>query len=95
MLVQNETLREHALGNFKAMVHAMARDPAMILWLDNAVSRKGEPNENWARELLELFTVGESSESAAYTEFDVQELEGGPTIRVGSTPGAYSRAPAS
>ncbi len=73
MLVQNETLRQHALGNFKEMVHAVARDPAMILWLNNAENRVGNANENWARELLELFTVGESSESAAYTEFDIQE----------------------
>ncbi len=73
MLVQNETLRRHALGNFKEMVHAIARDPAMILWLNNAENRVGSANENWARELLELFTVGESSESAAYGEFDIQE----------------------
>ncbi len=73
MLVQNETLRRHALGNFKEMVHAIARDPTMILWLNNAENRVGSANENWARELLELFTVGESSESAAYGEFDIQE----------------------
>ncbi len=72
-LVQNETLRQYALGNFKEMVHAIARDPAMILWLNNAENRVGNANENWARELLELFTVGESSESAAYNEFDIQE----------------------
>ena len=72
-LVQNETLRQYALGNFKEMVHAIARDPAMILWLNNAENRVGNANENWARELLELFTVGESSESAAYAEFDIQE----------------------
>ena len=72
-LVQNELLRQYALGNFKEMVHAIARDPAMILWLNNAENRVGNANENWARELLELFTVGESSESAAYTEFDIQE----------------------
>ena len=45
----------------------------MILWLNNAENRVGSANENWARELLELFTVGESSESAAYGEFDIQE----------------------
>ncbi len=73
MLVQNETLRQYALGNFREMVHAIARDPAMILWLNNAGNKAGKPNDNWGRELLELFTVGESSESAAYTEFDVQE----------------------
>ncbi len=73
MLVQNETLRQYALGNFKEMVHSIARDPAMILWLNNAENRVGRPNENWARELFELFTVGESSESAAYAETDIQE----------------------
>ncbi len=70
VLVQNQTLRSHALGNFKEMVHAIARDPAMIYWLDNLTNVVGEPNENWARELMELFTMGEGN---GYTEFDIQE----------------------
>ncbi len=70
MQVQNETLREHALGNFREMVLAIARDPAMIVWLNNFENVKGRPNENWARELLELFTMGEGN---GYTEQDIQE----------------------
>lgn len=70
MLVQNDILRTHALGNFKEMVLAVARDPAMIVWLDNFSNVAGSPNENWARELLELFTMGEGN---GYTELDIQE----------------------
>lgn len=66
---QNETLRSNALGNFGALLRAMTRDPAMIRWLDLGRSRKGEPNENFAREVLELFTLGEGH----YTETDVKE----------------------
>ncbi len=70
MLVQNQTLRQHALGNFKSLVEAIARDPAMIVWLNNFENVKGSPNENWARELMELFTMGEGN---GYTETDIQE----------------------
>lgn len=70
MQLQNQTLREHALGNFKSMVEAVAADPAMIIWLNNFENVKGHPNENWARELFELFTMGEGN---GYTEFDIQE----------------------
>lgn len=66
---QNVLLRRHALGNFGALLHAIARDPAMLLYLDNARSRKQAPNENFARELLELFTLGEGN----YTEADMKE----------------------
>jgi len=66
---QNVLLRRHALGNFGALLHAIARDPAMLLYLDNARSRKPAPNENFARELLELFTLGEGR----YTEADMKE----------------------
>jgi uncharacterized protein (DUF1800 family) len=66
---QNATLRRHALGNFRQFVHAVAADPAMIVYLDGARSRRGEPNENFARELLELFTLGEGR----YTEQDIKE----------------------
>ncbi len=68
--IQNDTLRAHALGNFKEMVRQIARDPAMIVWLDNLSNVAGSPNENWARELMELFTMGEGS---GYTEGDIQE----------------------
>jgi uncharacterized protein (DUF1800 family) len=69
MYRQNLLLREHALGNFRDMLHAVARDPAMILYLDNASNRKGSPNENFAREVMELFTLGEGN----YSEQDVKE----------------------
>ena len=58
MLDQNELLRRHALGNFTELTIGIARDPAMLRWLDNFLNRKEQPNENFARELLELFTLG-------------------------------------
>jgi uncharacterized protein (DUF1800 family) len=69
MYRQNVTLRADALGNFGAMLHAIAHDPAMIVYLDSAQNRKGAPNENFARELMELFTLGEGN----YSERDVKE----------------------
>jgi uncharacterized protein (DUF1800 family) len=69
MYRQNLLLRRHALGNFGDLLHAAAKDPAMIIYLDSAANRRGEPNENFARELMELFTVGEGR----YTETDVKE----------------------
>ncbi len=55
---QNDILRRHALGNFAALTKEISRDPAMMIYLDLQQSRKEHPNENWARELMELFTVG-------------------------------------
>ncbi len=69
MWLQNETLRRHALGNFVALTKAMSRDPAMMIYLDLQQSRKEHPNENWARELMELFTVGIGN----YSENDIRE----------------------
>jgi len=69
MYRQNVTLRANALGNFGTMLYAIARDPAMVIYLDSAQNRKGTPNENFARELMELFTLGEGH----YTEQDVKE----------------------
>lgn len=66
---QNETLRKHALGGFAAMLEAMVADPAMLVWLDGGTSKKEKPNENFAREFLELFTLGVSH----YTERDIRE----------------------
>jgi len=66
---QNVLLREHALGNFAAMLKAVSRDPAMLVYLDSATNRRGRPNENFAREVMELFTLGEGS----YTEQDIRE----------------------
>ena len=66
---QNQLFREHALGNFRQMTHAISKDPAMLGYLDNFKSTKKSPNENFARELLELFTLGEGN----YTENDIKE----------------------
>lgn len=70
MQVQHNTLRKHALGNFGEMLHAMSKDPAMILWLNNQQNKKNAPNENFAREVMELFTLGEGN---GYTEKDIKE----------------------
>jgi uncharacterized protein (DUF1800 family) len=67
---QNQLLRNYALGNFAELVQAIAKDPAMLIYLDSAINRKAHPNENFARELMELFCLGEGS----YSERDVQEL---------------------
>ncbi len=69
MYAQNATLRAHAVGNFAALLHAASKDPAMLVYLDVAQSRRGQPNENFAREVMELFTLGEGH----YTEQDVKE----------------------
>jgi len=69
MYRQNVTLRRYALGNYADLLHAIARDPAMLLYLNNQQNRSGAPNENFARELLELFTLGEGH----YTEQDIHE----------------------
>jgi uncharacterized protein (DUF1800 family) len=69
MYHQNALLRREALGNFATLLHAVARDPAMLIYLDNARSRRQAPNENFAREVMELFTLGEGH----YTERDIKE----------------------
>lgn len=66
---QNESLRSHALGYFGDMLQAMTRDPAMLIWLDSNTNRKGAPNENYAREIFELFSLGEGH----YIEDDIKE----------------------
>ncbi|MCB0629381.1 MAG: DUF1800 domain-containing protein [Saprospiraceae bacterium] len=68
-LQQLALLEQHALGNFRDLVLAIARDPAMIRYLNNQQNRKQTPNENFARELMELFTIGRGH----YTEQDVKE----------------------
>jgi len=70
MLVrQNELFREHAFGDFRALTQSVAKDPAMMFYLDSQNSKKGSPNENFAREVMELFTLGEGN----YTEDDIKE----------------------
>ena len=67
---QNQMLRANCAGNFEALVIAVSQDPAMLLYLDNALSRPERPNENYARELMELFTLGEGN----YSEDDIKQL---------------------
>ena len=69
MYEQNATLRANAVGNFATLLHAASKGPAMLIYLDVAQSRKGQPNENFAREVMELFTLGEGQ----YTEQDIKE----------------------
>lgn len=69
MYWQSELFRRFAFGNFKEFVKAVAIDPAMLLYLDGTKNRVGNPNENFSRELLELFTIGVDH----YTQVDIQE----------------------
>src|SRR6266850_354612 len=66
---QNELFRRLATGNWLEMLIEVAQDPAMLVWLDQAQSRKEHPNENFAREVMELFALGEGH----YTEKDITE----------------------
>ena len=70
MLDQNEFLRSHALGSFESMLLGLTKDPAMLIWLNGIQNTKWSPNENYARELMELFTLGAGR---GYTEDDVRE----------------------
>ena len=72
MLEQNATIRSHALGSFKDLLMDLTVDPAMLLWLDGVENRASDVNENYAREVMELFTLG--ADRGAYTEQDVREL---------------------
>lgn len=69
MLAQNEFLRANALGTSDNLLKGISRDPAMMVWLDLQTSTKAHPNENFARELMELFSLG----IGHYTEQDVRE----------------------
>jgi hypothetical protein len=69
MWKQNELLRQNAAGNLEPFVHAISHDAAMLDYLNNSQNRKQHPNENYARELMELFTLGIGN----YTEDDVKE----------------------
>lgn len=66
---QLQTIRDHALGNFKDLVLAISKDASMIRFLNNQQNKKDAPNENFARELMELFTIGRGN----YTENDIKE----------------------
>jgi uncharacterized protein (DUF1800 family) len=67
MYLQNALFRQMATGGFRDLVQQMALQPAMLLWLDNDPNSKGHPNENFARELMELFTLGVGN----YTQADI------------------------
>lgn len=66
---QSQFLRKNAMGSFAHMLHNIAKDPAMLVFLDGSKNVKGKPNENFARELLELFTLGKGHN---YTEADIR-----------------------
>jgi uncharacterized protein (DUF1800 family) len=66
---QNQIFRQNAVGNFQQMLLQVSKDPAMLFWLDNQYNVKGKPNENFAREVMELFTLGIGN----YSEKDIQE----------------------
>ncbi len=69
MLVQIDMFREKGMGNYRDLITDLSKNPAMIFWLDNNENHRDAVNENWGRELLELFTMGVSN----YTEVDVRE----------------------
>ncbi len=69
MFGQYELMHAHALGSFAELLQAMSKDPAMMVWLDTIQSKKGQPNENYARELMELFSLGIGN----YSEKDIRE----------------------
>jgi uncharacterized protein (DUF1800 family) len=82
-------IRRHALGKFRDLLFATARSPAMLYYLDNASNVAGHPNENYARELLELHTLGVDG---GYTEADVKEVARaftGWTVHDGTADGFY------
>src|SRR5258708_21522973 len=66
---QNNLQRKHALGNFADMLLEISKDPAMLQFLNNQQNRKNHPNENFAREVMELFTLGRGN----YSETDIKE----------------------
>ncbi len=70
MRKQNELLRRNALGSFRTILREVTRDPAMLLWLSGSENTKWAPNENYAREMMELFTLGANR---GYSERDVRE----------------------
>ena len=71
LMQQNQLIRRRALGNFRALVEEMTVDPAMLYWLNGNENARGAPNENYARELFELFTLGVIPQ--IYTEQDIRE----------------------
>ena len=96
MAQQNQLFHTYALGNYKALAHQILHDPAMLKYLNNNQNLRGRPNENLARELCELFTMGEGR---GYTEKDIPEIARaltGATVRGGAKipDGEYAFLPA-
>src|SRR5205823_4240311 len=77
MLAQYELMRRHAQGNFRTLLTDMSRDRAMLVWLDTVQSQRNQPNENYARELMELFSLGVTNARRPgernYTETDIRQ----------------------
>ena len=77
MLGQYELMRRHAQGSFRTLLTEMSRDPAMLVWLDTVQSRRDRPNENYAREVMELFSLGVHNarrpSERNYTEDDIRQ----------------------
>lgn len=69
MAAQNDVLRRESLGSFRRVLHDISKDVAMLVWLDSNSNRKRHPNENFAREVMELFSLGVGN----YSEHDIQE----------------------
>lgn len=88
-------LRTHALGNFKDFVHAIGLNPAMLVYLDGNVNEAGHANENYGRELLELFTMGQfdADGNPNYTENDIKEVARALTGWVVTSGGSASYVP--
>jgi uncharacterized protein (DUF1800 family) len=70
MQVQNNFIRQNAFGDFRTLLHGIAKDPAMIIYLNNQQNKKKSPNENFAREVMELFSLGNGN----YSEADIKEV---------------------
>lgn len=70
LIQQNQLFRKHALGSFKTLLTEVSKGPAMLRYLDGNKNRKNKPNENFAREVMELYTLGEGN---GYTEQDIKE----------------------
>jgi uncharacterized protein (DUF1800 family) len=76
LLDQHRFLRAHALDRFETLIAGISKDPAMMIWLDAQVNNRARPNENYARELMELFTLGLAGPDGKqpFTEQDVREV---------------------
>jgi uncharacterized protein (DUF1800 family) len=77
MVTQYELMKRHAQGSFRTLLTEISRDPAMMVWLDTVQNRRQAPNENYARELMELFSLGinnyQRPSERNYTEQDIRE----------------------